>query len=384
MRLKYERKFVVEIYDVFLTVRFEEERKDIQTFLQKHKDKKLPNDGVSPKIVRYLQDLGLLRKDETLSIAGARVLEKGLYYAVEQGVYRVWTTNNDDLLGTIIIGLRRVNIERNDKTDGRNKKQPQMETLRDFDGATHTVFLAEENKKDRQAFQTRVTNIELLSDNFEIGENIESLKGFYVGEENYKIVWTLGKKEEPEIQLNGTLSLKIDGKDSGCTGELPQLKVTVDADDFFEIVENAFVTAQSRPSHFQRWDSETESLRVMFSDLQDEEVERGIRKNMQFEVDEHFDGGAGSVTVFDAPLLANDKTEAVKWRDALFTKYMQTSYRLPGEWQKFLAEKQKEFAPLAPHLAKETTPEIAYLAEALSPDREAYFHFYAPIDLQPV
>jgi hypothetical protein len=395
VKITFERSFTLTCYEVLLTLRYKEKREDVKRFLQAFKDKALPNDGIAIKVAKYLKQLGLLQENEAdLTTEGKRTLETGLFQAYEQGVYRVWITDRDKLLGTRILALNRVSIDNRYRNESSRNKSNKLEDLPSIDQAEQTLLLAEENPKTEQSHQVRPTPAWLLRDDFPKDDTdtefLANYKGFYIKEERSPLYIKLEAAkgdEKTSVHLEGKLSLKIREKDTGCEADLSDLDSYLEPinTSFRDFIGIAFDYRMSATEFlpFQRWDEEELSLRVKFTDLRDEEQVRGIRPQMKFKVDDRFFGGEGEISAFDVPLLADDITEAIKWRDHMFVQFLADEYKLPDQCEHYLRKKQDVFPPIASFLHDEPLPNESELEEIVSNNPNAYWHYFAPIDLKP-
>jgi len=216
-------------------------------------------------------------------------------------------------------------------------------------------------------------------------EFLGNYRGFHVKAEKELSIKLEASKGDMQtcIRPEGKLSLKIRDKDTGCEADLSALPMSPRKESFNEFVTNAFNHQTRQPSNFQSWDDYELSLRVKFSDLDEEEQVRGIRKKMEFNVDDRFFGGAGAISAFDLPLLADDELEAIKWRDHNFVEFLANDYKLPGDCTNYIRVQQDMFAPIACFLRDAPIPNESELEKIVSDNPNAYWHYFAPIDLKP-
>lgn len=399
MKITFKRYLKLYVYHTLLTLKFEEERLDVQKFVEAYIKKELPNDGNTGKIIRYLKQIGLLDAKGSLTSEGQRLVDTGLYPVSEQGVYRAWITSKDALLGSRIIALNRVSIHKNDKKNNQSI-EPKPELLPFFNNIEQHLLLATEDSKHPQSYQVRRTNAILLNDNF-LDNGYDSIMeerfGIFIHDwdqssninETPAIELSASKgDEQTSVNLQGKCNLKIRDRDTGCEGDLSLLNSDLEPLNysFQDLAEKSFTYMSHSSYKFQRWDDQELALRVKYTDLTGEERDRGIRGIMEFEVKEGFYGGSGTIVATDLPLLADNVIEAEKWRNDLFFLFLQKEYRLPNENEKYLEELQHNFSPISCQLENKQLPTENELNEIVSIKNttKAYWHYYAPIDLKPL
>lgn len=105
LTINLNRKVRLKHYPIMANVTFLRLRPDLVSLLKEMKNNA---QSMPPRLTAYLVKENLWDQDvKALSEKGETVLSSGMYEAKERGLYHIWYTNNDPLLGTIPIFIQR-------------------------------------------------------------------------------------------------------------------------------------------------------------------------------------------------------------------------------------------------------------------------------------
>lgn len=146
MKITLHRKVTVIRYSVLATVHLFESRPDVAALLKKASEQ--PN-GMPERLIAYLDHAQLWDKhSQLLTPQGQKLLATQKMVSVERGIYSIWYTKEDELLGTRPILLKRIEAS-----------TPQNWAQNEHRGKSYDLNVTEL----KEAYITSSTNNELTS-----------------------------------------------------------------------------------------------------------------------------------------------------------------------------------------------------------------------------
>ena len=185
MKITLTRTVPVRRYSILGTLKVRENRSDIQTLLEQV----CSGGGNTPRLRGYLEGLGLLEKDGTVSFEGEKVIETGTLSSKERGLYSAWYVEGDKLLGTRPILMQRV--EGGDASSWKGLQKGSARSLFGMEGPVWLQFVEKDKK-------TVVHEVERFSP--------EAL-GVSDGSAELTLTWIVSPNENTsQVRLGGSLS----------------------------------------------------------------------------------------------------------------------------------------------------------------------------------
>lgn len=361
-----KRSVQLKRYPIIAKVTFLRERQDLVSLLEAMTTEV---DNIPPRLRSYLQKEALW-EDSCITDKGQQVIKTGFFQAKERGLYYIWYTNNDPLLGT------RPVLMQQDTAFG----EPNVKIWKNGKDAAQSDFRVE------IPLQLKVVNSILVdrgrSDIKLNSIQMESMEPEVIcsPDKNSEVwlEWILGITTS-KVSLKGPLDMPQygKGKDASSPHEL-----VLDINDFGDKLNELMgVIAQS----FQgRWRSEKNRIATHL-----EEIEEYPSAVQRFQIGSYVENGLGTdlgefnhAHVKYIPIQPADQSDAESWHQNWLEEYHSESYRSladtdkqQSEWLNHPALKEFEL-PL-----KNQQSLLSDLSRERHP--KAYWHIAAIADLTP-
>jgi len=105
MKATLTKNIRVESATAYLVFEKEQERKDIQKFLN---GEEFEDDTINNRVKEYLRNLRIIDENHISTQKGDRIKRTGKMFVREEGKYKIWFVENDNFLGTKILYFERV------------------------------------------------------------------------------------------------------------------------------------------------------------------------------------------------------------------------------------------------------------------------------------
>jgi hypothetical protein len=310
---------------VYLRFEKEEERKDIQDYLN---GKKQFEPLIENRIKDYLKNIGVFDERYQLTKYGNNIKSTGKMFVSEEGKYQIWFTNNDSHFENKIFYFKRVQPSR-DSSEGK------LELRLDDDG--HFLLPTENNS---------YTKLKLLPTKGYFGQN--------GNKESIFLTWIWDNLKKSHYIFSGQLG----SKDKTIKNEeIPSDK------DIQKIISDILPDWNNEQKRYAiRFDGLSEQIRTTFED-----------KNYTSKWN-NFD-----IQIHNLPLMPYDLEEAKKWQDCLLNQELESNYLSPSDFEETAMELNEKKALSSFNL---TNPHIKDFTQKTS-SKKAFWHLSAPSDLNP-
>jgi hypothetical protein len=366
LALQLVRKLHLKRYPVIAKATFRRERPDLVALLDAMQQ---DADNMPARLKAYLVRENLwIEGDMTLTERGQKVKTTGLFEASERGLYHIWYTDNDPLLGTRPVMMQRDTAFFEPKTKG---------WLKGADAARSAFRVDEE------------LQIEVLEEVYDGKKSKHSKNTLTLAKLEPEVICSWEKSVDVElnwqldlshslVKLKGQLDvLEFQGKPSN-RPELLGLSIHAFADYFSLIM-------QSIAGQFEgHWDSREQRMAVTIESIQQypsavDNFKIGIRNIHQLETNV---GQFDSTQMQHIPIKPEDQLDAEQWHShwlqSFYSRGYQSSEKARQQQAKWLDNKA---------LADFEVPLIygANLLDCLAREQhpQAFWHVAAMADLTP-
>jgi hypothetical protein len=305
------------------------ERKDIQEYL---KGKRFDYPLIEIRVKEYLKSIGVFDEKYQLTYLGNYVKETGLLTTFEEGKCLIWFTNKDSYFGNKIFYFKRV----------QPSKESNLEKLNiEFNNSTHFYLPTENNSFS-----------ELLTSNVYFGEILHQ-------QDIIKLSWVWENLDKSYFEFNGKLEISEKNKINIKSTPIPV------EDNLKSIIENIVTN----------WDKKYERQKVYFDEI-------SIEDRFSFETNFTTKWKDFDIQLEKVPLMPYNLEEAKKWRDWLLLAELKKNYLSPSDFKTLVNEinEKDAFKAYSNGLDIPKTESFHYL---LKKDPISFWHFYAPLDLNP-
>ncbi len=270
MKATFTKNIRIQTTTAYFIFEKEQERQDIQSFLQ---GEKFDNETINNRVKEYLQKLSILDDLGSVTPKGEKVLETGKLFVREEGKYKIWFVSGDSFIGTKILYFKRVSPQKDS-------------TLRKLN-----INFEDENyflPVGREAF----SNLKLIVNNEILGANQKAENDIslnWIWEDLEKSLYTFAG----QIDKNNIKSHSINSD--------------INLNEFIKRV-------------FSDWDYNYSRLKIRYKDLKDDD-------KIYFKINtlnhQYYD--FEKVTFSDIPIMPYNRENALEWRDWLLEKEPQLS-----------------------------------------------------------
>jgi hypothetical protein len=328
MKVTLNKNIQLRSAQVYLRFEKEEERKDIQEYLN---DKKRFEPLIENRIKDYLKNIRVFDEQYQLTNLGNIVKEQGKLPIYEEGKYQIWFTQGDSFFKNKIFSFRRIQPINN-----RDENHPNKIKL---DSKGHFLLPTNENK---------YTKLNLVSD--EIFGNQTN------GNEQIQFSWVWDNLEKSHYIFSGQLG-KQERQTNIKNEAIPSDK------DIQKIISEILLD----------WNNEQKRYLIRIEGLSEQMLTTFEDKNYTSK------WNGFEVQVQNLPLMPYDKEEAKKWRNWLLNEELKKDYfNLTAFEEKALKLNEKE----ALATFNLDVPKIKdFIAKTDS--KKVFWHLNTPLDLNP-
>jgi hypothetical protein len=368
LNLTLKRTLQLKRYPVMARVTFQRERRDLVSLLQAMN---LDSGEMPARLVAYLKQEKLW--DESgVTDKGQQVIATGLFESLERGLYHIWYTDNDPLLGTRPVMMQRDTAffgdEKNVWKEGTDADRSEVRV----DESVQLQVL-EEQLTDSRKSELKLCNLELSLLHPEVICAAEKTT-------EVNLEWRLSTTSS-EISIKGQLDMLQFGQNQSKQNDHPE-KLDLNIHGFGEYLSD--IMSSIADAFKGRWNEDTNILEAAL-----EQIEHYPSSVQQFRVGSfsqsniHTDLGVfQSLQAQHIPIQPIDQQDAEAWHAYWLEAFYRQSYRSS-------ADARKQQAQWLDHKAlqdfdltlKENQSLLAELSRESQP--EAYWHAAAMADLTP-
>lgn len=368
-----KRKVTVERYPMIAEICLLRPREDLVTLL---KSMETSTKEMPKRLTDYLARQQLWDKaTRTLTKKGEELVQSGLFPVIERGLYHIWFTNEDPLLGTRPLMVQR------DTSQGEPRDFREWQNGWDAEHSEFSLNKAEQN-------EIKITLLEAVYEGGQkskikpVDLKIQSLKPQVIGSNQeyseINLTWKLDLQHST-CQLTGQLDC-IDFQSKNKSSKLETLELELDS---FQSLFDSLMHSVSKKLD-GHWESEYASVACPLNYVSDEK-NAAQTFNITHWQQNHFDSEFGqfdSIEIHQLPVKPIDQQDAERWHHFWLEQFYQQPYqssiaakRAQGEWLDHSALQAFEL-PLNTSLT---------LLDAISKEGypEAYWHIAAMADLSP-
>jgi hypothetical protein len=343
MKARLTKNLKVKSVTTYLVIEKEQERKDIQQFLNGNK---FHNEIINERVREYLRKLRVLDENNIPTQKGNEIKKTGKMFAKEEGKYKIWYIERDNFIGNKILFIKRA-APRNDIKN--------LETLKTkLDKETHFCLPTQQNDFFR---------FNLIDSNSE--------KPYEPDNNQYGITltWVWDNLEKSFLIFEGNLSISPNEKNKS---DIVIKTMNLSFEDNFRGNLRDFIK-----EIFTDWDTKTERLKIRFQELDNHEKET-FEKNISIQ-----NGWNGFDIKFEKiPLIPYDEQEAEKWRNWLVTQELEKEYFNRNDFSELVKEINQKPA-LEPFYLSSIEPYEFLKIIGKSKNPKPYWHLMATLDLNP-
>lgn len=337
MEVTFSQHLSVYKATVYLKLRKQVVRKDLQAYINGEKDYEHPL--IKERIEAYLRSNKVYNEQGNLSQIGKILKEEGSIPEYEEGKYQIWYTK-DILLGDKILFFRRVEPKKGSPIN-------ELPLKLDKDGRH---FLLPTSQNPFSTFEI------VASSHVLIGEE-------HRNEEELEVKWIWKDLESSHLEFSGILNR---GKDTQKEIRITKNEIPFEK-NLHEFISELFPN---------EWDDKLLRYRTPFDrTLSEEALSTFIEDKEPFTWKEKY-----LVRIKKLPIMPQTKTDALLWRDFLLEKKAEKNYLTKRD---FSSEAQKivkleililyELPPI---------PEKRFMETLKQKNKVAWWHLQAPEDLQ--
>jgi hypothetical protein len=333
----------VKSVTTYLVIEKEQERKDIQQFLNGNE---FYDEVINESIKEYLRKIGVLDENNIPTQKGNEIKKTGKMFAREEGKYKIWYVEEENFIGNKILFIRRIAP----KNDINSTNLKPLKTK--LDKENHFCLPTQQNDFFR---------FNLIDSNSE--------KPYEPDNNQYGITltWVWDNLEKSFLIFEGNLSISPNEKNKS---DIVIKTMNLSFEDNFRGNLRDFIK-----EIFIDWDTKTERLKIRFQELDNHEKET-FEKNIQ-------DGWNGFDIQFKkVPLMPYDKENAEKWRNWLVTQELEEKYFNRNDFSELVKEINQKPA-LEPFPLSSIKPYEFLKIIGKSENPKPYWHLRATLDLNP-
>jgi hypothetical protein len=333
MKATLTKKIQVKSATAYLVFEKEQERKDIQKFLN---GEEFEDETINNRVKEYLRNLRIIDENHISTQKGDRIKRTGKMFVREEGKYKIWFAENDNFIGTKILYFERILPQADSRVDILNVNfQEENYFLPVNDNEFSDLKLIINNQIAGQINNTNdATNLSW------IWEGLEKSHYFFIGQIN--------KNNIKPHSINSDKDLN---------------------EFIFKI--------------FQDWDKKQNRLKIQFRNLQKDSE----RINFLTNYNNNNQIGFDTIEFLEIPIMPYNPEDAINWRNWLVEQELNKDYYLKYDFENLIKSinRKEGFSAYSNSL---DIPEIEkYRNEIFDKDRSkqslAFWHLTAPNDLNP-
>jgi len=333
MKATLTKKILIKSATAYLVFEKEQERKDIQKFLN---GEEFEDETINNRVKEYLRNLRIIDENHISTPKGDRIKRTGKMFVREEGKYKIWFAENDNFLGTKILYFEHIAPRENERVDILN------------------VNFQEENYF-LPVNDNEFSDLKLIINN-EIAGQINKTN------DAINLSWIWEELDKSHYVFVG----KINGNNIK-----PQpINSDKDLNEFiFKI--------------FPDWDKKHNRLKKHFSKLKNDSERINFVTNYNCKNQIGFD----TIEFFEIPIMPYDSKDAINWRNWLVEQELNKDYYLKYDFGNLIKtiNRKEGFNAYSNSL---DIPELEnYKNEIYDKDRSkqspAFWHLAAPNDLNP-
>ncbi|GAB4348445.1 MAG: hypothetical protein OHK0038_27880 [Flammeovirgaceae bacterium] len=330
MKVKLTKIIELSSAQAYLRFQKEEERKDIQEYLN---GKKRFEPLIENRIKDYLKNIGVFDENYLLTIYGYyTVKETGKMLVSEEGKYQIWFTQKDSFLKTTIVYFRRLQP---------NADKEELKPLNlEFEETGHLLLPTSDNS---------FTKIILKNNKNLVGKTDEQ-------KDTLHFSWIWENLDKSHYIFSG--QLEKSNRQTNIKSEA--IPCNINIQDWITKILPDWNIQQKRYSI--RFDNLKEESRKTFED------KNFVSRWNDFEVQ-----------IQNLPLMPYDIEEAKKWRDWLLNEELEKDYFSIGDFEATASEINEKVALSAYNLDIPKAKD--FIAKRNS--KKVFWHLQAPMDLNP-
>jgi hypothetical protein len=295
MKLVWRKNIALYNAALFMQISYLEKREDMQQFLAAAAPRERLFEGplaktIAERVEKYFQSLEFLDNSGQLTASGKTVAQTAMYTTKEEGKYRIWYCQNDELLGNRILYLER---ERAGGIETGGKAQyGYLPFLRD----QAQYWLSGNKDKEGRPFQIEYTGNQTLP---------ETLMEDGKGQQKIVLRWEWNGAELAILHLDqGHVS---HGKES-IDFRQQELKLSIDLVHWLQAL-------------FPKWNFEAKRLEVAYDEKLSDDTKRSFLKSSTQSLK-----GFESIECTNVPVMPSNLIDAQKWRNWLAEKELERDY----------------------------------------------------------
>lgn len=325
---------------VYLKIQRDVERKDIQEYLN---GKHFSNVLIERRVKEYLKNIKVYDEKYQLTELGNRVKISGKLPTPEEGVYQIWFTKQDSYFGNKIFYFKRISA-----AEASNSNNERLYLSFDDDDE-HLCLPIDSNS---------FSKFKLLSIGDYFGRNIQQTNSI-------TLEWHWDGLNTSYYIFNGELQLHLDKQDK----KQDNLKIKND-----EIPCNTKLDVFIS-NILLDWNKSMQRLKVHFDKISDQ-------AKVYFEFDCQTNWNEFQLNFYKLPIMPHNLEEAKKWRDWLLINSLKKEYLNTADFQSIAIE-TNEKTSFSLYSSDLGIPDSQLFSNLIKKDILAFWHFQAPIDLNP-
>lgn len=357
MKALFHRKVKVEEFTIFAKLEILETREDIQEFLENLLEgNNLPEQRIQERICQYLQKIGLLNRDNTLSPQGEDVIETALVPQPEEGKYKIWCALTDKLLDKRVLAIKREKPQR----ISHNRLIPLG--LEDLERNEYFAMVIHE--KDRYKTSSAECYLYFQKIGSEKGAGMSSSSPFKVD-----LRWNWNNSENSQIQIEGNIHL--------------QRNYYLNIEEELEIDRNSLMDELADENGYQ-WNWQNQRLMIS-----NDKCEDSTYQSFLFSTEmstRHFSYGEFQEAHFqEIPVMPKDLNSAKDWRYQRIEKWLEEKYVNEQEFKDRIQEENQHPAFVPYNMGGIKTEKfLGQLSSTGKTEKStSFWHLAAAFDLDP-
>lgn len=329
MKAHFNKIIQVKTAIAYLVFEKEQERKDIQNFLN---GKEFDDEIINERVKEYLRNLRILDENNIPTQKGERIKRTGKMFVREEGKYKIWFCEKDSFLKIKILYFQRIAPQQNSRVD-----------ILDINFVEDNYLLPTNANE--------FTELKLIINNKAAGQ-------LNSGNETINFSWKWENLEKSFFIFDGQLgknenAIKLEPSSIPCNEDL---KSRIE-----EILPD--------------WDKNYERLKIRYNEISNQSkisFEDNLEKKwMDFQVQFQ-----------EVPLMPYNNEDAKKWRNWLLTESLRKEYLNTSDFESSVIETNEKDA-FKPYSDSLDVPELVQFSSLLKKDTLAFWHLNAPFDLNP-
>jgi len=350
MKARLTKKLEVKSVITYLVIETEQERKDIQEFLN---DKKFKDDVINQRVYEYLRSIRVLDENNLPTQKGDKIKKTGKMPVKQEGKYRVWFIE-DNFLGKKILHFKRIEP----KKDMNNLSELKIS----FDKENHYYLPLDETNNEKQPEEFFIFNVLNGNENKPYEEYNNSI--------DITLTWMWEEFEKSYLIFTGNLvPYQVKQKNGNHFNQ--KLKPAVEIPYKYDL-------EKCIQEILTDWDYKFKKYKIRFEELKDDNEKKHFEKNITIQNGwKNFD-----IQFEKVPLMPYDKENAEKWRNWLVIQELEKEYLNPNDFLELATEINQKTA-LASFDFSEVHPYEFIKNIKKTENTNAYWHLRATLDLNP-